>query len=225
MKKAAIYCRVSTKKQEKHGISLNAQLAKCYQYAKMENLEVVKVAIESESAKNTDRDELQAIIELIAKKKIQHLVTVKLDRLSRDVQDGAGMAKMLGKKGVTLHLTAEGGAIDFNDASQEAMYNMRLTIGQFERKRISLNTRMALSHKREQGERLGGHSPYGFAYENGLKVVNATEQANIERIRELQSTGLSERKLIAALASEGILSRNNTPFTRSSIRSILSMAA
>ena len=133
--------------------------------------------------------------------------------------------EQLGKKGVTLHLTAEGGAIDFNDASQEAMYNMRLTIGQFERKRISLNTRMALGHKREKGERLGGHAPYGFRYENDMRVTNATEQANIQRIRQLYSTGLSERKLIASLASEGILSRNNTPFTRSSIRSIVSMAA
>lgn len=221
MNAAAIYSRVSTDEQKKHGISLEAQVSRCVQYAASMSLTVSHVGIEAQSAKDTDRPELQTILSMVAKKKIKHILIVKLDRLSRDTTDALLIAKKLSKKGVSLHLVTEGGQVDFSDPSQEMLFTMRAAMGQFERKRISMNTKFALARKRERGERLGGHAPYGYSYVDGKIVVNDAEQSIIGYIHTLKAEGLSIRKTISRLASEGIFSRSGKPFVFRAIHTIL----
>lgn len=221
MSTTAIYSRVSTDEQRKHGISLEAQVSRCQQYAAAMNLCVVYTGIEAQSAKDTERRELQIILEMVGKKKIKHLLIVKLDRLSRDTTDALLIAKALSKKGVSLHLVTEGGLINFSDPSQEMLFTMRAAMGQFERKRISLNTRFALARKKERGERVGGHAPFGFDYKDNKLVVNQSEQSVIARIHTLNAEGVSIRKIIGKLASEGIFNRSGKPFTFRAVHSIL----
>ena len=221
METAAIYCQVSTKKQEKHGISLDAEEAKCRQYAKMEGLEVVFVGIEAESAKYTNRPVFKQIEQMIAKKLIKNIVTVKQDRLSRDLEDSSHMVKLFIKKGITLHFPAEGGKVDLSDGSQETLYNMKSVFSQSERRKISLNTKLALNHKRDLGQRISGSAPYGYEFVDGLVVKNADEQNVITKIQELHSTGLSIRKVILRLTSEGLLNRAGNPFTVRAIHNIV----
>lgn len=221
MRTAAIYCRVSTDKQEKNGVSLDAQLVKCSTYAKAEGLDVVKVGVEAESAKDTDRPELQAILKMVAQKKVTHIITIKLDRLTRDVHDGAGIAKTLAKKGCSLHLVSEGGYIDFTDPASEAMYNMRLSMGQFERRRISLNTKLAMDHLKSENRKASRFAPYGYQFEGSDVVANPEEQSTISRIKAMAKSGLSQRKLIDALASVGVVNREGNPFTRPALAKIL----
>lgn len=221
MNTAAIYCRVSTKKQEKHGISLEAQEAKCRQYAKLEGLNVIFVGIEAESAKDTNRPVFKQIETLIAKKQISHLVTVKQDRLSRDLEDSSHMVKIFIKKGITLHFPAEGGKIDLADSSQEMLYNMKSVFSQAERRKISLNTKLALSHKKDLGQRVSGSAPFGFEFDNGLVVKNQKEQDIIARIHELHDSGLSIRKIISRLAAEGRFNRSGNEFTVRAVHNII----
>jgi site-specific DNA recombinase len=221
MNTAAIYCRVSTKKQEKHGISLAAQEAKCRQYAKLEGLEVVFVGIEAESAKDTNRPVFKQIETLINKKQCQHLICVKQDRLSRDQEDSAHMVKIFVKKGITLHFPAEGGKIDLSDINQRTMYGLKSVISEAERNKISLNTKLALSHKKDLGQRISGSAPYGYQFVDGIVVINSDEQDVIARIRELHSTGLSIRKIISRLASEGCFNRSEHEFTVRAIHNII----
>lgn len=221
MNTAAIYCRVSTKKQEKHGISLAAQEAKCRQYAKMEGLEVVFVGIEAESAKDTNRPVFRQVEQMIAKKQVQHLITVKQDRLSRDQEDSAHMVKIFVKKSITLHFPAEGGKIDLSDPNQRTMYGLKSVISESERNKISLNTKLALSHKKDLGQRVSGSAPYGCQFVNGIVVVNTDEQAVIARIHELHEAGLSIRKIISRLASDGCLNRSGNPFTVRALHNII----
>lgn len=225
MNTAAIYTRVSTDEQKKHGISLEAQVARCEQYADAMGYEVIHTAIEAQSAKDSDRPELQSILTMASKKQIQHIIVVKLDRLSRDVEDSARIGKMLAKKGVGLHLVSEGGLVDLSDPSQEMLFHMRSSMALFERKRISLNTKFALDRKRQKNERVSGQAPFGFMFQEGQVVESPTEQSIISRVHQLHSEGYSERKLIAQLTREGIFNRNGNPFTRGVIRSILAQAA
>ncbi len=210
---AVIYARVSTLKQERYGVSQEAQVAKCSQYAEAMDYHVVYTGIEAESAKDTNRPELQKIMELVSKKQISHIITVKLDRLSRETEDAIQLGKMFTKKGVTLHLTTEGGPVDLSDPSQEMMFTMRAAMGKFERRRISLNTKFGMARKRELDQKISGSAPYGYQFDNGMVVVNPDEQNIISRIHELHNTGLSIRKIISRLASEGVLNRSGNPFT------------
>lgn len=221
MNAAAIYSRVSTDEQKKHGISLEAQVSRCQQYAAALSLTVVHTGIEAESAKDTDRPELQLILSMVAKKKIKHLLIIKLDRLSRDTTDALLIAKTLSKKGVKLHLIAEGGLVDFSDPSQEMLFTMRAAMGQFERRRISMNTKFALDRKREKAERISGQAPFGFKFSGNMVIENPAEQTIIGKIHSLSEAGLSIRKIIARLASESVLNRSGNPFTVRAVHSIL----
>jgi site-specific DNA recombinase len=221
METVAIYCRVSTKKQEKHGISLSAQEAKCRQYCKMEGLKVVFVGIESESAKDTNRAVFKQIEQLIARKQIQHVATVKQDRLNRDAEDSSRIFKLMDKKNVTPHFVCEGGKKDLKDPNVRFMLGINGLLSEHERSKISLNTRIALSHKRDLGQRVSGSAPYGYQFVNGLVVKNADEQSVITKIHELHSTGLSLRKIISRLASEGVLNRAGNPFTVRAVHNIV----
>ncbi len=225
MELAAIYTRVSTDEQKKHGISLDAQVARCSQYAKGMGYDVVFTGVEAESAKDTNRPELQAVMAMVSKKKISHVLVVKLDRLSRDVEDSCRMGKLFAKKGVILHLVSEGGAVDLLDPAQEMLFHMRASMGRFERRRISLNTRFALARKRDLCERISRQAPYGYMFQDGKVVTCDDEQAVIAKVRQLVAEGYSERKLIAKLESEGIFNREGNAFTRGTIRTIMAKAA
>jgi DNA invertase Pin-like site-specific DNA recombinase len=186
---------------------------------------VVYTGIEAESAKDCNRPELQKIMELVSKKQISHVLTVKLCRLSRETEDAIRLGKMFAKKGVTLHLVTEGGPVDLTDPSQEMMFTMRAAMGQFERRRISLNTKFGMARKRDLGQKISGSAPYGHSFVNGMVVVNPDEQKIISRIQELHSTGLSIRKIISKLAQEGVLNRSGNQFTVRAIHNIITTKA
>jgi site-specific DNA recombinase len=101
--------------------------------------EVVYKGVEGLSGKDTDRPELQAILGLINKKAIQHLLTIKLDRLSRDASDALAIGKKATKKGERIHLVTEGGAVNLVDPAAELMFLMRSGFAQFERRMATSN--------------------------------------------------------------------------------------
>ncbi len=221
---AAIYARVSTLKQERYGVSQDAQVARCAQYAKDLGYDVVFTGIEAESAKDCNRPELQKILELVSKKQISQICVVKLDRLSRETDDAIRLGKLFAKKGVTLHLVTEGGPVDLTDPSQELLFTMRAGMGKFERRRISVNTKFGMARKRELGQRISRRAPFGFMFDNDMVVVNPAEQSIIARIHELNRMGYSERKISAQLALEGIFNREGNMFAQPAIHKLLKAA-
>src|SRR5262249_40464107 len=56
--------------------------------------------------------------------------------------------------------------------------------------RIRARARIAMSVKRSRGERISGHSPFGWDFGRGGRLVrNAREQKIIARVRRLRATG------------------------------------
>lgn len=91
---AIIYCRVSTQEQVLEGNSLLSQERMCRQYAKNNGYEIDRVFVEEgESAKTTARTELQKMMKYckMQEGKIDALLFYKIDRLSRDSHDYAGL--------------------------------------------------------------------------------------------------------------------------------------
>ena len=88
------YYRVSTQRQGKSGLGLEAQRAAVERFAENEGLTIVKEFIEIESGKGADalnlRPKLAAALAEARKQKCP-VVVAKLDRLSRDVAFVAGL--------------------------------------------------------------------------------------------------------------------------------------
>ncbi len=109
-KKAVAYCRVSSKEQVEEGNSLSTQEKICKDYALKNEYEITQIYIEQgESAKTTDRTELQKLLTYCADKKnaVKAVIIYKLDRLSRNTDDYSQLRLLLKRYGVEIKSTSE----------------------------------------------------------------------------------------------------------------------
>lgn len=87
MKKAIIYCRVSTSEQKEKGYSLKEQERILREYCKKNGIEILWCFIEDYSAKDFNRPEFKKLYQIAKENKddIDYLLVYKWDRFSRDV--------------------------------------------------------------------------------------------------------------------------------------------
>lgn len=86
--KAIGYIRVSTQEEAKEGISLEAQENKIRKYAGLHNLSLIEVVRDEEkSGKDLNREGIQKVIALCEKRKVDHLIVYKMDRLTGKTLD------------------------------------------------------------------------------------------------------------------------------------------
>ena len=101
MQQAAVYARFSSDNQREE--SIDAQLRACEDYAKRNNLVIVKQYIDrAKSATSDKRPEFQQMIQDSGRKAFEVLIVHKLDRFSRDRYDSARYKRQLKKNGIRL---------------------------------------------------------------------------------------------------------------------------
>ena len=88
MIKYFIYCRKSTEDEERQILSIEAQLAELREYAKQNNLFVVKEFTESKTAKEPGREIFNHMFSEIEKGNAQGILAWNPDRLARNSIDG-----------------------------------------------------------------------------------------------------------------------------------------
>ena len=142
------YIRVSTDKQSKSGLGLEAQRDAIARFAAGEHLEVVAEFVEVETGKGADaldkRPQLAAALRKA--KQIKAPITVsKLDRLSRDVHFISGLMT----KRVPFIVAALGKNVD------PFMLHIYAALAEKERSLISERTRDALAKAKQRGVVLG----------------------------------------------------------------------
>jgi DNA invertase Pin-like site-specific DNA recombinase len=149
MKNAIAYIRVSTQKQGKSGLGLQAQQAALARFAEAEGYKLIQTFSETETGKGSDalerRPQLAAAIKL-AKKYKAPVVVAKLCRLSRDLHFISGL--MMHK---TPFIVTELGA-----DCDPFMLHIYAALVQKERALISQRTREALAAAKAKGVKLGG---------------------------------------------------------------------
>ena len=188
------YLRVSTDRQGKSGLGIEAQRSAVGDYLDGGNWSLVKEFVEVESGKKAERPQLEKasqLCRLIGAK----LVIAKLDRLSRDAHFLLGLEKA---------------GVDFVAADMPNAN--RLTIGimavmaQHEREMISARTKAALEAAKRRGVKLGGdrgyvitakHRAMGKAARRAKAEARAADLAPV--VKELQATGCESLRAIAAL--------------------------
>jgi DNA invertase Pin-like site-specific DNA recombinase len=215
--RAVIYIRVSTVEQAEEGHSMAGQEERLRAYCAFHGLEVVEAI--SDPAKSAfkplhKRRGGKALLDLVKAKKVDVVVSWKLDRVFRNAGDCLNVVRAWDEKGIAFHVTDMGGqAIDTSSAMGRFFLTMMAGAAELERNHTSERTRMALDAKAKKGElRLTPKAPYGYRYDGDQMVPDAAEQAVIERIRSLRGEGVSLRGISARLASEGLLTRTGRPF-------------
>jgi DNA invertase Pin-like site-specific DNA recombinase len=151
MRQVISYLRVSTDKQGKSGLGIEAQREAVNRFIAAEGLEPLTEFVEIESGKGADaldrRPQLAAALAQARKAKAA-VVVAKLDRLSRDVHFISGLMAQR-----VPFIVAELGA----DADP-FMLHIYAALAEKERALISDRTRVALAQKKAQGVTLGNRT-------------------------------------------------------------------
>src|SRR5579859_2099171 len=204
------YTRVSTEKQSKKGISLDAQAEKIRAMAVVHGAHLIEVVQDGgESAKTLNRPGLQRVMKLVDQRQVQAVIVAKLDRLTRIVKDLCELLELFERRGVALISVAE--SLDTGSAGGRLVINIMAAVSQWEREAIGERTRDALQHKRSQEERVGNIA-FGYHLSADGKHVepDAGEQAVLAEIRRLRNAGTSLRRIAAALNGRALTTRRGT---------------
>lgn len=214
------YHRVSTARQGRSGLGLEAQKAAIDSLAGDRDAVLIASFTEVESGKRTDRPELIKALHL-AKVTGATLAIAKLDRLSRN----AAFLLTLRDSGVCFIAADMPGANDLT-------VGIMALVAQQEREAIGRRTREALAAAKARGTKLG--NPNGAAALHragkGGTALRATVSANADRharqlepvLADIRGAGhVSLRAIAAELNARGMLTRRRGRWHVSNVRNLL----
>lgn len=218
------YVRVSTCEQATAGISLDAQRKRIKGYCVAHGLNLLAVhADEGISGKRTaNRPALAEALDQVCEERAV-LVVHSLSRLARSTRDAIMISDRLDKAGAQLASLSE--SIDTSCASGRMFFRLMSALSEFESEIIGERTAMALSYKRDRGERWCNHSPYGFRFERQRLLPCPAEEDVLARMRELRESGMTFRAIAATLTDEGITNRAGSAFPHQTIAKLIERAA
>jgi DNA invertase Pin-like site-specific DNA recombinase len=216
------YIRVSTARQGKSGLGLDAQRTALARFAESEGLEVVAEFVEVETGKGSDaldrRPQLAAALAEARKRKCA-VVVAKLDRLSRDVRFISGL--MAHKVPFVV--------AEFGSDADPFMLHLYAALAEKEQSLISQRTRDALKAAKVRGVVLGNPN---LADVRNDAVASTKAQAlrfakNVAPIiREIEASGVSSHRGIArALNARGVGTARGGQWTAVQVGSILQRVA
>jgi len=222
MSGAVAYYRVSTQRQGRSGLGLEAQRAAVARFAEAEGITILSHFEEIETGKGSDALERRPkLAEALAAARCAKcpVLVAKLDRLSRDVAFIAGLMAQR-----VPFIVAELGA----DADP-FMLHLYAALAEKERRLIGERTRSALAARKAQGARLGNRSNLKQAAALG-REVQVTEADRFAAhvlpiIRTVQAAGATSLVAITeALNNRGIRSARGGKWHVSAVQNILARA-
>ena len=202
MQPVVAYYRVSTERQGRSGLGLDAQQERCIQFAAQNGMEVVEAFTEVETGKGADvldrRPQLAAAL-AAARRHRGSVLVAKLDRLSRDMHFIAGLMVQR----VPFVVAELGADVD------PFMLHVYAALAEKERRMISERTRAALAIRKGQGVLLGNRTNLTEAGALGTARTAEAAQRFAENsapvIRQIRASGVkSLRGIAAALNTRGI---------------------
>ena len=176
MNKAIAYYRVSTDRQGKSGLGLEAQNKTVQQFATFKQWELIGEFTEIESGMKNNRPQLQEALKQCLKQKAV-LVIAKLDRLGRNV---AFISSLMESK-------VEFVAVD-NPHANRLMLHLLAAFAEHEREQISTRTKEALKVAKNRGIILGKHGKNVLSQQN-IKLADDFAETMTPIISELKSDG------------------------------------
>ena len=142
---AAIYCRVSTDRQEREGASLDTQYEGCKRFCESKGSIPVFHYVEAESGLDGDRPEYLKMLQDARDHKFETLVVWRMDRLGRDTADYFSALKMFRSLGVTVYSATE----PTDNPFVQGLFGL---LGEEESRRISLRVIPGRQTRARQGE-------------------------------------------------------------------------
>ena len=184
------------------------------------------------SGGNLMRPAFQQMMADVRKHKFKAIVVYRLDRISRNISDFAGLTDELNKLGVSFVSIRE--QFDTSSSMGRAMMFIISVFSQLERETIAERIRDNMHELAKTGRWLGGNTPLGFKSEavskvtvdgkarKSFKLVPVAEEADIpQMIFDLYTETDSLTAVEAELLRRRIKTKQGKDFTRFAIKAIL----
>lgn len=201
-KPCLMYVRVSTEEQ-KEGFSIPAQIDLLIDYARKNNLRIVRIFEESQSAKDSGRTEFGKMLKYLkAHPDVNTILVEKTDRLYRNFKDYA----TLDDNKFEIHLVKENEILSRESTShQKLVHGLKVLLAKNFIDNLREETYKGRKKKAEDGYIVGA-CPYGYYKTDRMTaLVNEEQKKFVKRAFELYSLGYSLSKTVKKLSEEGFV--------------------
>ena len=212
MTHAVVYARFSTELQNEK--STEDQIELCRAYAARQGFDVIGTYEDKarSGASVFGRDGLMRLMDAARDRKFGVVIVEALDRLSRDMEDLAGIHKRLSFLGVEIHAVHDGTA----DA---VLVGLRGLVGQLQREDGAKKVRRGMAGVIRDGRHAGGRA-YGYRPAPGrtgeLEVVEEEAEV-VRRIFSAYADGRPPREIAGELNREGVVPPRGPKWNASTI--------
>lgn len=226
MKELAIgYCRVSTKKQEKQGLSLDAQEDYIRNWVSGNGHDLVKVFKVQESGGDSERKHLIKAFDYCTENGIKNILITDSDRWTRDRKLDIKFREILEKRELVVHIISEGKTIPhFESAMAEFAHNIHTDASHYFKAEVGRKILFGLKKKLGRSE-YPGMPPMGYRSirrtDNSPHRIEQNEDApKIRRLLETFSSGKYTIRQAIRLAKDIGLrppKKKDNPFTKGAL--------
>ncbi|MDY4950438.1 MAG: recombinase family protein [Clostridium cadaveris] len=218
MLKAAIYARYSSDNQREE--SIEAQIRAINQYAKANNIRIVKTYIdEAKSAKTDDRPNFTRMIKESSLELFNMIIVQKLDRFARNRYDSAFYKKKLKDNSVKVV-----SVLEHLDDSPESIMLESVLEGMAEYYSVNLAREVMKGMKETalQCKHTGGTPALGYDLNKDKTYkINESEAKIVQKIFKMYSDGNSYNTIIDTLNNDGYRTKRGNLFGKNSLYDIL----
>lgn len=207
-KVAGLYIRVSTEDQAREGFSLPEQEKRLRAMCEYKNYEVYDVYEERGISAKTGnyRPEFERLLQDVRDKKVNTIVVLKLDRLTRSVSDWEKILTFLEEN--DAYLDCANDEINTTNANGKMISRILTSVSQQEIERTSERTKIGLAGAIKVGH-IPHMAPLGYKHEDKKLVIDYATKDVAIRIFNMYHDGLSYKKISNILNEEKVLDKTN----------------
>ena len=207
-KVAGLYIRVSTEDQAREGFSLPEQEKRLRAMCEYKNYEVYDVYEERGISAKTGnyRPEFERLLQDVRDKKVNTIVVLKLDRLTRSVSDWEKILTFLEEN--DAYLDCANDEINTTNANGKMISRILTSVSQQEIERTSERTKIGLAGAIKVGH-IPHQAPLGYKHEDKKLVIDYATKDVAIRIFNMYHDGLSYKKISNVLNEEKVLDKTN----------------
>ena len=207
-KKCGLYMRVSTEDQAREGFSLSEQKERLEAFCKFKGYEIIDYYQDAGISAKTGnhRPEFERLKDDIKAKRINTIVALKLDRITRSIYDWENLMTFLDENDAYLDCVND--EINTTSANGKMISRLLMSVSQNEIERTSERTKVGLAGAIKCGH-IPHIAPLGYKHEDKKLVIDYATKDVIVRIFDLYYNGYSYQKISNLFNEEQVLVKTN----------------
>ena len=207
-KVCGLYMRVSTEDQAREGFSLPEQKERLEAYCKFKGFVIKDYYTDAGISAKTGnyRPEFERLLQDVRDKKVNTIVVLKLDRLTRSVSDWEKILTFLEEN--DAYLDCANDEINTTNANGKMISRILTSVSQQEIERTSERTKIGLAGAIKVGH-IPHQAPLGYKHEDKKLVIDYATKDVAIRVFNMYHDGLSYKKISNILNEEKVLDKTN----------------